>query len=419
MAPKGKLMGRNRTLRALGFTLAVAIVGTVAASTAMSAGNATTIRIWVDSDRLPAITKVANAWGGSKGVTLDIVQKGSDSIRSDVKTVQADTAPDLIVGAHDWVGELSSNGSIVPLNPSKALQAGIAKGALDAFSYGVAIKRLYGAPVYTENVALITNTKLAKVPKTWASLETQALAAKKKLKQKVGIAVQQGTGDAYHMYPFFTSLCGYIFGRNKAGNLDPSDIGVANPKFLKVGAPEIDRWNKVGLISSSVTDGIAKQLFLTGKAAYYVTGPWFLDDIKKSGVKFAVSAFPNNKCATTPFTGVGGLMVTKFAAAHGVESLAKDFAANYMLRTGPQFTHYSVGGRLPVNLKAAEQIKDPYVKGFALSGAKGKSMPNIPQMNSVWTDLGQAWVRSTKGAGAMPARKSFIGAQRSIEQKIG
>ena len=126
--------------------------------------------------------------------------------------------------------------------------------------------------------------------------------------------MQQGNGDAYHMYPFFTGLCGYIFGRNAAGNLDPSDIGVANPKFLKVGAPEIDRWNKVGLINSSVTDGIAKQLFLTGKAAYYVTGPWFLDDIKKSGVKFAVSAFPNNKCTTTPFTGVGGLMVTKFAA---------------------------------------------------------------------------------------------------------
>jgi maltose-binding protein MalE len=65
------------------------------------------IRIWVDQDRLPAITKVANDWAASKGVTLDIVQKGSDNIRADVKTVQPDTAPDLIVGAHDWVGELS------------------------------------------------------------------------------------------------------------------------------------------------------------------------------------------------------------------------------------------------------------------------------------------------------------------------
>jgi maltose-binding protein MalE len=46
-------------------------------------------------------------------------------------------------------------------------------------------------------------------------------------------------------------------------------------------------------------------------------------------------------------------------------------------------------------------------------------MPNIPQMANVWQDLGAAWVRSTKGAGAVPARRSFLGAQRSIAQKIG
>ena len=166
----------SRKLRALGgATFALAVLGTVAATAGMGAGNATTIRIWVDKDRQDAITKVANDWAGSKGVTLDIVQKGSDNIRADVKTVQAETAPDLIVGAHDWVGELSSNGSIVPLNPSKAALANIPKGAQNAFSYGVAVKRLWGTPIYVENVALITNTKLAKVPKTWAELETNAL----------------------------------------------------------------------------------------------------------------------------------------------------------------------------------------------------------------------------------------------------
>ena len=46
-------------------------------------------------------------------------------------------------------------------------------------------------------------------------------------------------------------------------------------------------------------------------------------------------------------------------------------------------------------------------------------MPNIPQMGSVWTDLGEAWVRSTKGAGAMPAARSFKGAARAIADKIG
>ena len=49
----------------------------------------------------------------------------------------------------------------------------------------------------------------------------------------------------------------------------------------------------------------------------------------------------------------------------------------------------------------------------------GVPMPNIPQMSSVWGDLGQAWVRSTKGSGAMAASKSFKAAARSIAAKIG
>jgi arabinogalactan oligomer/maltooligosaccharide transport system substrate-binding protein len=90
-----------------------------------------------------------------------------------------------------------------------------------------------------------------------------------------------------------------------------------------------------------------------------------------------------------------------------------------MMQAGPQFTHYSVGGRLPANSTAASRIKDPYLKGFASAGAAGNPMPNIPQMASVWSDLGQAWVRSTKGAGSIPARKSFVAAQKSIALKIG
>jgi arabinogalactan oligomer / maltooligosaccharide transport system substrate-binding protein len=410
----------NRTARLAALLLVVALAAIVAVAPASSGSAATTsIRIWVDKDRLPALQKVANDWAASKGVSVEVVQKEQGDIRSQVRTVAPETAPDVMIAAHDWVGELSSNGSIVPLSPSAALKKQFPAAALDAFSYGVAVKRQYGVPLYVENVALVTNLKLAKVPVTWASLESQAQAAKKKTKAPVAISVQQGSGgDAYHMYPFFTSLCGYIFGKNSAGNLDPSDIGVANRKFL-ANAPAIDRWNKSGLIRSTVTDGIAKTLFTTGKTAYYITGAWNLDDIKKSGLRFAVSAFPNNKCKTTPFTGYGGLAVTKFASTHGVESLAKDFVANYMMQAGPQFAHYTVGSRLPANTVAAGRIKDPYLKGFANAGATGNPMPNIPQMASVWSDLGQAWVRSTKGAGSIPARRSFVAAGKAIALKIG
>ena len=107
-------------------------------------------------------------------------------------------------------------------------------------------------------------------------------------------------------------------------------------------------------------------------------------------MKFAVSAFPNNKCKTQPFTGVGGLSVTKFASGHGVESLAKDFVANYMMSATLSVQPLLGGGRLPANLQASARYEDPYLKGFSKAGAAGNPMPNIPQMASVWSDLGQA-----------------------------
>ena len=39
-------------------------------------------------------------------------------------------------------------------------------------------------------------------------------------------------------------------------------------------------------------------------------------------------------------------------------------------------------------------------------------MPNIPQMGSVWAELGGAWVKATKGTGATPARSAFAQAQQ-------
>ena len=415
------MVSTTTAARALVAMVVASLAAIALTATASGADATTTIRIWTDKDRVAAVTKVANAWAASKGAKIEVVQRDFGQIRDSLKTVQAETAPDVIVGAHDWIGELSANGSIVPLFPSTATKKQFPAYALNAFSYGVAVKKLYGAPVALENIALVTNTKLAKVPTTWAQLESQALATKKKTKAAVGISVQQGSGgDAYHMYPLFSGLCGYIFGTNSAGNLDPSDIGISNPRFLK-NAAIVDRWNKTGLIRSTVDSSISQDLFLKGRTAFWFTGPWNLDTLKKSGLSFKLSAFPQivPGCKSAPFLGVQGFMVTKFAGTHNVESLAKDLVSNYMMQSSAQLELALANGRFPANTTAGKQVQDPQLKAFGAASAGGVPMPNIPQMNNVWGDLGAAWVRSTKGGGSIPARRSFLGASRSIAQKIG
>ena len=257
----------KRTVTVL-VTMAMALVAVLLVagpSVAAKRAPASTVTIWSDADRKAAVDRIASAWGTARGVNVVVVQKDFGKIRDDLKTVQAETAPDVIVGAHDWTGDLAASGLVLPLNPRRAVKAKFPQYALNAFSYGTAVKKLYGAPVVIENIGLVVNTRLAKVPTTFAQLQASALAFKKKKAGNIAIAVQQGAaGDAYHMYPFFSGLCGYVFGTNRAGNLDPSDIGLNNPVFLK-NAARIDNWNKLGLVNAKVDDGAASNAFLTGR----------------------------------------------------------------------------------------------------------------------------------------------------------
>jgi arabinogalactan oligomer/maltooligosaccharide transport system substrate-binding protein len=412
------LLMQNSLKRMWALLGVVAAIAAVAATSAVASHKAgPTIVIWTDSDRAAAVTKVAGDWAATNGATIKVVTKNFGDIRDNLSTVAVADAPDVITAAHDWTGQLAANGLVAPLYPSAAVKAQFPSYTLNAFSYGTAVKKLYGIPAAVENIGLVVNTKLAKVPTTFKQLETEALAQKKKAHLSFGIAVQQGSGgDAYHMYPFFSGLGGYIFGVNHVGNLDPSDIGVASPALIK-NAGMIDKWNKEGLISSKVDGATAQNAFLKGQAAFWVTGPWNADTLKKSGLSFKVIQVPAIVKPAVPFLGVQGFMVTKFADAHGVGGAAVDLVTNFMATPSAQTQLAAANGRPPANIKA--HSNDPVLAQFSTASKGGVPMPNIPQMSSVWSDLGQAWVKSTKGSGSTPAKVAFKTAARAIADKIG
>jgi len=402
-------------LAALAVALLILAPGAPAAHRASAA---TTLRIWTDQDRKAAVDRVTSAWGSSKGVQVEVVVKPFGNIRDDLKTVQAGQAPDVIVAAHDWTGQLAADGLVVPLVPKQSVLKLVPKYARDAFSYGTGVARLYGMPTTLENVGLFVNTGLVKVPKTWSQLEKSALAFKRKSADNLAIAVQQGAGgDAYHMYPFFSGLCGYVFGKTKGGSLNPRSIGLGSKTFLK-NASLIDKWNREGLITSKVDSSTAQNAFLKGQAAFWITGPWNIDTVRKAGIKFQIIQVPKIKCRAAPFLGVNGFMVTKFASSHGVESAAKDLVVNYMAGANAQQDLAAANGRYPANVTAGKRITDSALRQIGRASTGGIPMPNIPQMGAVWSELGGAWVKATKGSGATPARSAFATAAANIRSKI-
>src|SRR5690606_27670133 len=102
------------------------------------------------------------------GLQVVVTEKAFGDIRDDLK-VAAPTGegPDIIIGAHDWLGELVENGLLAEINLGEKEELFL-PAAVQAFIYD---GTLYGMPYATENVAFVYNTEMvAEPPTTWTEV---------------------------------------------------------------------------------------------------------------------------------------------------------------------------------------------------------------------------------------------------------
>ena len=86
----------------IGALLVVVVAGFLAAlagSIHVARAAGPTLTIWVDQNRKDAVTQLANQWAAKNpGVTVNVVVQDFGSIRDKLGTVDASTAPDVILG---------------------------------------------------------------------------------------------------------------------------------------------------------------------------------------------------------------------------------------------------------------------------------------------------------------------------------
>jgi arabinogalactan oligomer/maltooligosaccharide transport system substrate-binding protein len=408
--------GRTRLAAALTVAAGAAvIIGAGPAAPAQAAPSR--LVIWADPIRADVLKQEYP--DGYRGTKLSIVVKDSlAAIKDELKTVKAADAPDVIAAEHDSTGELVNAKLVRRLTLTKAQTALFPTNVLSGFRYN---SRVYGIPVQYENLALVTSAKLVpKQPSTFAKVVAVAQRLMKNGKATAGVAVgQSDAGNAYNMYPLFSGLGGYTIGVDKAGNANPSDVGIANPAFLK-NAPQIADWNDARVIASSMTTQGAKDAFVSGKAPFWITGPWDLASITSLPFAYRITTVPTivKGIATAPLLGMKGFMVTVYAQAHQVKAAADAFVTQGLSRAGVQAAFGSAARRMPANVKAASRVSEPRLRAFGAAGALGVAIPNIPQMQSVWGPLGTAWATSTRGAGASPPVAAFTAAQAAVTAAI-
>lgn len=138
---------------------------TSAEETEAPAGDGGSITVWVDETRQAAVADAATSFTEETGTQVELVLKNFEDIRTDfLAQVPTGEGPDITVGAHDWLGELTANGVVAPVELG-ATASDFETTAVEAFTYD---GQVYALPYAIENVALIRNADLAPdAPTTW------------------------------------------------------------------------------------------------------------------------------------------------------------------------------------------------------------------------------------------------------------
>ncbi|MGV8965321.1 MAG: sugar ABC transporter substrate-binding protein [Cellulomonas sp.] len=357
-----------------------------ATTTAAAAGG--NLTIWVDETRKPAVEAAAAAFKKETGSTVTLVQKNFDDIRADfLAQVPTGEGPDITVGAHDWLGEMTKNGVVAPIELGDKVSE-FEPVSISAFTQD---GQVYGLPYAVENIALIRNTALAATaPATW----DEAVAAGKAAGTTYPILVQMGAeGDPYTMYPLQTSFGAPVFTQNADGSYAAElalggEPGNAFATWLAAqGAAKV--------LDPAITYDIAVAAFAAGESPYIVGGPWMIDSFP--GLDLAIDPIPSaGGQPAQPFVGVAGFYVN--AKSDNV-LLANDFLVNFMSTEDAQGALYKAGNRPPALIAAADTASaDPITAGFRAVGADAVPMPSIPEMGSVWSFWGVTEAGIVSGA---------------------
>ncbi len=368
--------------------------------------------VWTDENRASVVEAIAPEFTAQTGVEIEVEIVDFGQIKDQVGIAgPAGEGPDLFVGAHDWTGELAANGLISPLDLGDKADD-FFDVAIEAFSFE---GNLYAVPAATEAVAMFYNTDLA--PEAPATFE-EVIALCEDLDDIdncVGLPGGGDAADAYHNYPFVSAMGGYIFAYDPASGYDTTDVGLDSEGAI-AGVAFLEEQSEAGIIGS-VNYDTAKNMFLSGREPFWITGPWEVGALNdQTDVNWGVAKLPTIDGNTpAPMVGAQGFFLSAFSENAVV---ARSFLLDFVATTETQKALFDADPRNPATHSVTALLADdPVTQTFALSAADGNPMPNIPEMGSVWGPLGDNILLVRNGEST--AEEAMTAAAAAVREAVG
>ena len=365
------------------------------------------LQIWMDSDRGSAVQAIGQKFEADLGikVTVESPQNITDNFPI---AAQANKGPDIVIWAHDKIGEWADGGLIAPVEVSSDFSKQFFPKAWQAVFHQ---KQSWGFPIALETVTLIYNKALLDGP---PPTDLSQLAA---VSQRIGknhpgvIPILWDPRSAYYTWGILASGGGYVFGKN-GGDYNLNNVGIATPGAVAA-LSKIVGLIQSGVLPKSCSYSETEDFMGQGKLAMMISGPWAWSNLIQKGIDFGVAHIPGiDGKVGRPFVGVSVAYLNR-SSPNG--DLAKEFLERYLL-TDEGLTAMDKAKPIgvPALISVFEKIaqNNPRLRELKASVEYGQIMPNVPQMGRFFSTLGAALQLAADGR--LSARKALQQAEANM-----
>jgi maltose/maltodextrin transport system substrate-binding protein len=366
--------------------------------------------VWINGDKgYRGLAEVGKKFEKDLGIPVKVEapEGATDKFQA---AAQTGKGPDIMLWAHDRIGEWADAGLLKPLTISADFKAGFIPMSWDAVTHN---KQIWGYPLALEAVSLIYNKKYVTGNPPAQLSEISAFAKELKTKSPNVVAILWDYDTPYFTWPFLASGGGYPF-KEVAGSYDTKDIGVANDGAVK-GLKEVVDLITAGIMPKGASYSVMEQKMNSGELAMMISGPWAWANLRKSGIDFGLAPLPGvGGNPGKPFVGVLTALINRSTPN---ADLAAQFIEKYICTADGLKT---IDADVPIGVPALKSVydemaaKNPLIKVTYDNAQNGVVMPNIPQMGKFWSSMASAFQIATNGQASPEA--ALADAKKNMEK---
>lgn len=237
---------------------------------------------------------------------------------------------------------------------------------------------LYQLPLYFETLLFMYNKRYMQddqVPAT--TEELLAYMEQNTGRGRYGFVEQHST--AYYSAAWIHGFGGSIISEDGTPFPEPEAVKDALRYHLKF----------VALMPGETEYSTVNTLFLEGKADATIGGPWMVPSAREAGIELGIAPMPTvdeTGKALAPYSGVQGVQVLKYAAENKTEAVKTVLGALCSPQIGIDLALAS--GCAPANADCYDEpqvASDELVQAMRTTAEIAVPMPNIPEMDVMWT----------------------------------